>query len=253
MTQPLKQRLTQGETILGFWQMTASPIAAEILAQAGYDCCIIDLEHGPGSYLDALAAMQAMSATPCAPLVRVPVMSRVEIKRALDVGALGVMCPSVSSVEEAEEAARACRYPPAGVRGMAPTVARGARYGTHWQDYMEQSDRDVLCICQIETRSGVEQIEAIAAVEGVDLLFVGPMDLSAELGVRGQADHPSVNEAMLRVAAAAKANGKALGSILTAQHDRDWLLAAGYSFIMADADVTLLRDGAAASLARLRG
>ncbi len=253
MPQSLKQRLQDGETILGFWHMTCSPMVTEVLSQAGYDCCIIDLEHGPGSYLEAQISMQAMSGTSCVPLIRVPVTSRVEIKRALDVGAAGVMCPSVSSPAEAEEAARACRYPPEGVRGMAPTVVRGARYGTIWQDYIEQSDRDVLCICQIETKAAVECVEEIAAVEGVDMLFIGPMDLSADLGYRGQPDHSAVTEGMQRVAAAAKANGKALGSIPTAARDRDWLLAGGYSCIMADGDVPLLRDGAAASLKRLRG
>lgn len=252
MTQSLKQRLLAGETIIGCWQMTASPIAAEILGQAGYDCCMIDMEHGPGSYLDALAAMQALSGTPCQPLIRVPFMSRVEIKRALDSGAVGVMAPSVNTAEEAREAAGACRYPPIGQRGVAATVVRGARYGKGWQEYMERSDREVLCICQIETAEAVENVEAIAAVEGVDTLFIGPMDLSADMGLLGQPDHPDVDEAMRRVAAAAKANGKTLGSILTPARDVKVLRDAGYTMILADADITLLRDGAAASLQRLR-
>ncbi|MEQ8654277.1 MAG: aldolase/citrate lyase family protein [Kiloniellales bacterium] len=253
MTQPLKQRLLGGETVFGFWHMTASPMVAEILAQAGYDTCIIDMEHGAGSYMDAQTSAQAMAASGCQPLLRVPVTNRVEIKRALDIGAVGVVCPGIASVAEAEEAARACRYPPNGVRGMAPTIVRPARYGSIWQDYIDQADRDVICICQVETKAAVDSIDEIAAIDGVDMLFIGPMDLSGDLGQRGQPDHPIVDEAMAKVAAAAKKNGKALGSIPTAGRGRDALLAAGYSCIIADADVALLRDGAAASLARLRG
>lgn len=253
MNTSLKSRMHGGETLFGFWHMTASPTVAEVLSQAGYDCCIVDMEHGPGSYLDAQQAMQAMSATACQPLLRVPFNSPVEVKRALDVGAVGVMCPAVNSVEEAEMAARACRYPPAGLRGVAPTVVRAANYGRGWRAYMEQSDRDVLCMAQIETRAGLAAVDAIAAVEGVDMLFIGPMDLSADLGFPGEPDHPEVEAAVRRVAAAAAAAGKLAGSIATPGRDSAALSAAGYRFIMADADVSLLRDGAAASLERLRG
>jgi len=251
MSDSLKDRMRAGAPVFGFWHMSGSPVVAEILGQAGYDCAMIDMEHGPGSYLDALYAMQAMSATDCEPLVRVPVNSPVEVKRALDVGAVGVMCPAVGSVAEAEIAARSCRYPPDGLRGVAPTVVRAAKYGRGWRAYMEQSDRDVLCMCQIETRGGLDAVDEIAAVDGVDLLFVGPMDLSADLGFPGEPDHPEVDEAIRRVAAAAKAAGKLAGSIPTAGRGSKALVEAGYLFVMADADITLLRDGASESLKRL--
>ncbi len=252
MSDSLKHRMQSGATVFGFWHMTASPTVAEIMGQAGYDCTIIDMEHGPGSYLDAQMSAQALSGTACQPVVRVPFDSRVEVKRALDLGAVGVMCPAVNSVEEAEEASRACRYPPAGVRGVAPTVVRAANYGRGWQAYMERSDRDVLCICQIETGEAVEVVEGIAAVEGVDLLFVGPMDLSADLGHPGEPDHPAVNEAMRRIEAAARASGKLLGSIPTEGRGSQDLKELGYRFIMADADIALLRDASTESLTRLR-
>ncbi|GAB5471010.1 MAG: aldolase/citrate lyase family protein [Rhodospirillales bacterium] len=253
MSESLKQRLQAGETLFGFWHMTCSPMVAEVLGQSGYDCTMIDLEHGPGSYLDAQTSMQALSATGCAPLVRVPFNSRVEVKRALDIGAEGIMCPAVNTVAEAEEAARACRYPPAGVRGMAPTVVRASDYGRDWQAYMERSDRDVLCICQIETGEAVENVAEIAAVAGVDLLFVGPMDLSADLGHPGQPDHPDVDAAMRKVEAAAKAHAVALGAIPTPGRSSRDLQDLGYRFILPDGDVPLLRAAAEASLAKLRG
>ncbi|MEO1190206.1 MAG: aldolase/citrate lyase family protein [Pseudomonadota bacterium] len=249
----LKARLAGSETVFGFWHMTCSPMVAEVLGQAGYDCCMIDMEHGPGSYLDAQTSIQALSATGCQPLVRVPVNSRVEVKRALDIGAVGVMCPAVNSREEAEEAAGACRYPKAGFRGMAPTVVRAADYGRDWRAYMERSDRDVLCICQIETGAAVEAVAEIAAVPGVDLLFIGPMDLSGDLGHPGEPDHPDVDAAMAKVEAAAKAAGVALGAIPTPGRSVAALKARGYHFLLPDGDVPFLRLGAEESLARLRG
>jgi len=252
MTWSFKQRLHAGEVAYGFWHMTASAIVAEILAQAGYDCCVIDMEHAAGSYLDALTSMQAMSATGCQPIVRVPFCSRVEIKRALDAGAAGVMVPSVSTVEEAEEAARACRYPASGVRGMAPTVVRAANYGRDWQDYIARADAEVLCVCQIETVEAVENADAIAAVGGVDMLFVGPMDLSGAMGHVGQPDHPDVAAAMEKVFAAARRAGKLVGSIPSQTNPSPALAKAGYDMIVADADVLLLRNGADASIAAFR-
>ncbi len=253
MTESFKARLAQGRGAVGIWIESYDPVAAEILATAGYDCAMIDLEHGPGSYRDAQLVMQAMRGTACAPLVRVPVNSRVEIKRALDIGAVGVMCPSVSTVEDARESAIACRYPGAGgVRGMAPAIVRAADYGRDAQGYIARSDREVLTICQIETRAGVENIDAIAAVEGVDLLFIGPMDLSGDMGQVGNPDHPDVQAAIAKVEAAVRAAGKLLGAVPTGAHSARELLARGYNMVLPDADTLLLRDGARASLAALR-
>lgn len=254
MTESLKARLGKGRGLVGVWIESYDPVAAEILGTAGYDCAMIDLEHGPGSYRDAQLVMQTMRATPCAPLVRVPVSNRVEIKRALDIGAVGVMCPSISTVEEAREVAKACRYPGAsgGVRGMAPTIVRAADWGRDWQGYIQRSNAEVLTIVQIETREGVENAAAIAAVEGVDMLFIGPMDLSGDLGQVGNADHPEVQSAIRRTEQAARGAGKLLGAVPTGAHSARSLLDRGYDLVIPDVDTLLLREGARASLAALR-
>ncbi len=253
MGESLKARLKAGHKAIGVWIDCFDPMASEILAGAGYDCAMVDMEHGPGSYRDAQLVLQAMRGTACTPLIRVPFNSRVEVKRALDIGAEGVMCPSVSTVEEAREAAAACRYAPTGVRGMAATIVRASDYGRDWQGYVARSDAEVLTICQIETRAGVENAAEIAAVEGVDLLFIGPMDLSADLGFLGQPDHPEVQRAIARVEQAVKGAGKLLGAIPTPGRPARALLDGGYDFILPDADSILLREAARASLAALRG
>lgn len=253
MGESFKARLKAGHKAIGVWIDSFDPVAAEILAGAGYDCAMVDMEHGPGSFRDAQTVLQAMRGSPCQPLIRVPSNDRVAVKRALDIGAAGVMCPSVSTVEEAREAAAACRYAPVGVRGMAATIVRASDYGRDWQAYVPRSDAEVLTICQIETRAGVDNVEAIAAVEGVDLLFIGPMDLSADLGFLGQPDHPEVQAAIGRVERAVKAAGKLLGTIPTPGRPARGLLAGDYDMILPDADTILLREGARASLAALRG
>ncbi|MEE9139783.1 MAG: aldolase/citrate lyase family protein, partial [Alphaproteobacteria bacterium] len=179
MTQSFKERLKGGRPALGCLVNMASPIATEIIACAGYDCVMIDLEHGPGDVLTAVQQMQAVSGTACAPLIRVAERAAVHLKRALDAGPAGVMVPMVSTGEEAHEVVAACRYPPAGVRGVAHTIARASGYGTQVQRYVERAEAELLVICQIETLEGVDNADQIAATEGIDMIFIGPMDLSA--------------------------------------------------------------------------
>ena len=229
-----------------------SPIVAEVVAQAGYDFVLIDLEHGPGSYLDAIALMQAIQGRDCAPLMRVPSNDEVALKRALDTGVVGVMVPAVNTAAEAEAAVAACHYPPRGRRGMAAAIVRGADYGLRAAEYIESAGEELLVMCQIESAEAVENVVAIAGTEGVDMLFVGPFDLSANVGHLGEPDHPEVRAMIARVEAAAKAAGKLLGAIPTPERSAAELVAAGYELIIADADVVLLRDGARASLATLR-
>ena len=250
--EPFKVRLKSGEPAAGCWLWLCSPMAAEIIAQAGYDCVMIDLEHGPASMRDSIGLMQAVAGRRCAPLMRVPANDPVWLKRALDTGVDGVMVPTVSNAEQAAAAVRACRYPPDGERGMAVSVVRAADYGADWQTYLRRINEDLLVICQIETREGVERIEEIAKVDGVDMLFIGPFDLSASLGFPGEPDHPDVRKAVLKIEQAAARAGKMLGSIQTAERPAERLFADGYRLVLADGDVTLLRDAARASVDRLR-
>ncbi|MEE8189762.1 MAG: aldolase/citrate lyase family protein [Kiloniellales bacterium] len=251
-TSSLKERLIAGRPAFGCWLEMCSPIAAEIVAQAGYDCVLIDMEHGPASNLDAVGLMQAIQGRDCVPLARVPSNDPVPVKRILDAGALGVMLPAVNSAAEAEAAVAACRYPPKGRRGMAASIVRASEFGGRWRDYVAGIDERLLVMCQIESRAAVANAAAIAAVEGVDLLFIGPFDLSSDLGFLGQPDHPEVRAEIARVEQAAKDAGRLLGGIPTPERSAGDLLDAGYRLILADADVALLRDSARASLAALR-
>ncbi|MHC4984251.1 MAG: HpcH/HpaI aldolase family protein, partial [Planctomycetota bacterium] len=184
--------------------------------------------------------------------MRVPANDPVWIKRALDTGIAGIMIPAVGGAAEAEAAVAACRYPPRGHRGMAPTIVRASGYGADWRGYVDKAAEELLVICQIETRQAVEEAAGIASVDGVDMLFLGPFDLSAALGQLGAPDHPEVRTRITEVEQAAKAAGKRLGGIPTPGRTAEALFAAGYDLVLADFDVVLLRDGAHASVARLR-
>lgn len=247
-----KSRIAERGPGIGCWLHLISPIAAEIVAQAGYDCVMIDMEHGPGTLMDALALMQAVQGRDCAPLLRVPAFDPVEIKRALDIGIAGIMIPAVNTASEAEAVVSACRYPPKGQRGLAPIIVRAADYGARWQDYVAEADDQLLIICQIETGQAVENAAEIAAVPGVDMIFIGPFDLSADLGHLGEPDHPSVLERIRTVEQAAKSAGKLLSGIPTPDRDAAALFADGYDLVLADFDLIMLRNAARASVRRLR-
>ena len=247
----LKAKLAGGDPAIGCWLHLFSPIAAEVVAQAGYDCVMIDLEHGPGSLMDAVALMRAVQGRGCAPLLRVPSNDPVAIKRVLDTGVSGLMVPAVDTAGEAEAVVTACRYPPEGRRGMAPAIVRASDYGAR-SDYIEKVNEETLVICQIETGRAVAEAGKIAAVPGVDLLFVGPYDLSADLGYTGEPDHPAVAERIEAVERAAKSAGKRLGGIPTPGRTAAQLFAAGYDLVLADFDLLMLRDAARASVESLR-
>ena len=197
--------------------------------------------------------MQAMRGTACLPVVRVPWNDHVIIKRALDAGVRGVMVPSVSSPEEAEAAVAACRYPPRGRRGIAAGVARASAYGLQLDDYLTRfEEEELLVICQIETCQAVENVEAIAAVEGVDVLFIGPNDLAADAGFFNRMEVPEVEALVARVEEVCTAAGVMLGGIVSPVRSLEQLKAKGYRMILQDADTALLRDAALDSLARQR-
>lgn len=252
MAPDLKARLRDGGPAVGCWLEMMSPVAAEIVAQAGYDSVMIDMEHGPAGYPEVVGLLQAVAASGTAPLVRVPANDPVALKRTLDLGVSGVMIPSVDSAAEAEAAVAACLYPPHGIRGMAPSIVRASDYGRRCDDYIREANDRLLVICQIETAAAVAAVEAIAAVEGLDMLFIGPFDLSASLGHVGEPDHPAVRQAIEAVEAAAKQAGCLLGTIPTEARPLEALLEAGYDLILPAADSLLLRDGSTAVMARWR-
>lgn len=240
----IKRRLRAGRPALCCLANMGSAVAAEILGLSGYDAVMIDMEHGPGDVLNTVGQLQALAGTPAAALVRVPENAPAHLKRVLDAGPQGVMVPAISTAADAERAIAACRYPPRGIRGVAHPIARASGYGTDLRRYMERVEEDLLVICQIETREGVENAEAIAAIDGFDMIFLGPMDLSASAGHFNEPDHPEVYKLIAEVETAAKAGNKMLGGLATAGRPAAVLFERGYQLVIDAVDIGLLRDSA---------
>jgi 2-keto-3-deoxy-L-rhamnonate aldolase RhmA len=247
-----KRRLLAGERCFGCWLHLCSPIAAEVLALAGYDAMIIDHEHGAGDLVGAIRIMQAMSATRSAPILRLPWNDPVELKRALDTGPEAVMIPSVNTADQARAAVAACRYPPDGIRSAAYGLVRASDYGMAAQDYFEKSRDELLVICQIETVAAVDAVPEIGAVDGVDMLFIGPFDLSGDLGKLGRFDDREVIALRERAEDAIKAADKLLGGLAVPNLGIADMAARGYDFVTAASDITLMRDAALAQLKEMQ-
>jgi 2-keto-3-deoxy-L-rhamnonate aldolase RhmA len=247
----LHPRLQAGETLFGTFAGLGSPVATEIVARAGFDWLIIDLEHGAGTESELLANLHAMGATTTAALVRPQSGERLRIGRALDLGAHGIMVPRVDVPDQAREAIRFMRYPPDGTRGLALST-RGAGLGELGHTEIQAVNRRLLGIIQVESPSAVEHAPEIAAIDGVDVLFVGPTDLSHSLGIPGRFDDPVYLAALERVATAAEGAGKAAGILLrdaaALPRHRDL----GFRFIGLGSDGAFITDGARAVLAGAR-
>ena len=241
MTTNLKARLRAGEKLLGAWISTDSPDNAEVMALSGIDFLLMDHEHGQGTIPDAIAQLRAIQGTRCAGLLRAPWNDMVFIKRALDAGVHGIMVPQVNTPEEARAVVAACRYPPLGIRGAAGSV-RAAAYGTD-PGYYDRAADDLIIIVQIETPQAVENTAAIAAVEGVDMIFVGPRDLSAYIGKLNKMDDPELRALIAKVEEATLKSGKALGTIAATGAIARQLFERGYSFVISGSDLTHLRAG----------
>jgi 4-hydroxy-2-oxoheptanedioate aldolase len=240
----LKHRIHSGQKSFGVWLGLYNAMAAEALAQVGYDYVIIDNEHGAGSLTDTVHQLQAVATTPTTAVVRVPWNDHVYLKRVLDIGAEAVMIPNIQTVEEARAAVAACRYPPRGFRGSAYTIARGADYGGAGFDYIAQAHERLAIILQIETKTAVGNIAEIAAVDGVDLLFIGPNDLSGSIGKLAQWNDPEVKALIAQAETAIKATGKPMGVVPHGDRDAAALFDAGYAMVAASTDLSLMRAGA---------
>lgn len=242
-----KRRLQQAEWQVGLFVGLASSYSMEILAGAGFDWLVIDAEHSPNNPASVLAQLQAAAPYPVQMLVRPMSHDPALIKQYLDAGAQTLLLPLVDDAAQASDLVRAVRYPPEGIRGVAASLARAA----HWngiQDYVRHANAETCLVVQVETRQGLENLDAILAVEGVDAVFIGPADLAASLGHIGEAGHPEVRaaieDALRRIAAAGKAAGVFVTDPALALHYRS----CGASFIAVGGDTTLLR-GAALELA----
>lgn len=248
----VKQRMKNGERLNACLIGMFSPVSAEIIAISGYDIGLIDLEHGPGSYIDALSAMQAMSGYPCAPIIRTSSSSIVDIKKTLDIGPAGIMVPNVASVDEAEKIVAGCRYGPEGIRGAATVVIRASGYGNDVESYLEFLNNDFLLIAQIESIKAVEEIEKIASVDGIDMIFIGPLDLSASCGDLGNFTNPVFLEACEKIEDATLGAGKLLGNLAYPEREAEKLYQAGFNLVLSNADVQLLRTAATSDVAAIR-
>jgi len=245
-----KQALSRCERQVGLWCSMASPVAAEILAGAGFDWIVIDGEHAPNDIVTLLPQLQAMRGGTAEPVFRVPWNEPVIIKRALDVGARSLLIPFVQNPDEARKAVAATRYPPLGIRGVA-VAPRANDYG-RIQSYHRNAHLDTCVLVQLETKIALKEVEAVAAVEGVDGIFIGPSDLAAAFGHLGNPKHPEVQAAIADAAQRIRAKGKSAGILTGNADDAEGLFDAGYNFVAVGSDVGVLARTAEALAARFR-
>jgi len=231
-----KHAIAAGKLQIGLWCSLCSNIAADIVRDSGFDWLLLDTEHSPNEISDLVGQLQAVSGGAATPIVRPAWNDIVLIKRCLDIGVQTLLVPYV------QNAVAAVRYPPRGVRGVA-VASRASRYG-RVTDYLKKADSEICLLVQVETRSALDQLEAIASVEGVDGVFIGPSDLSASLGHIGNPAHPEPQQAMQDAVTRLKKIGKPAG-ILTGNEDEirryiSW----GYTFVAVGSDIGLLGRGA---------
>ncbi|MGH3745307.1 MAG: HpcH/HpaI aldolase family protein, partial [Mycobacteriales bacterium] len=245
-----RHRLAEASRPLaGMWVCSGSPILAEICAGAGLDWLLIDMEHSPSGLQSVLVQLQAVAAYPVTPLVRVSSGDNVALKQVLDLGAQNILVPMVSTPRDAQDVVAAVRYPPRGRRGVGSALARSGRWN-RVESYLGDADEHVSLFVQVETVEGVDNAAAIAAVEGVDGVFVGPSDLAASMGLLGQQTYPDVVAAVLRAFDAVRAEGVPVGVNAFDPARAQAYLDAGADFILVGADVSLVARGSEALAAR---
>ena len=233
-----KAALARGELQIGLWSSLCSPIVAEIIGHSGFDWILVDTEHSPNEPPAVLAQLQAMQAGTATPIVRPAWNDPVLLKRLLDIGTQAVLVPFVQNAEEAAKAVAACRYPPAGIRGITVS-GRGSRYG-RVPDYLKRADAEICVLVQVETGEALAQLEAIASVDGVDGVFIGPADLSASLGHIGDPGHPEVQDAIKGAVERLAAVGKPAGILTASEADARRYIEWGYRFVAVGSDLGLL-------------
>ncbi|GAB3630881.1 4-hydroxy-2-oxoheptanedioate aldolase [Microbacterium shaanxiense] len=235
-----RDRLAAAERpLVGAWICSGSPIAAEIVAGSGLDWTLIDGEHSPIGLESTLSLLQAVAAYPITPVVRVPSADATLIKQFLDLGAQNLLVPMVNNAAEAAAAVSASRYPPRGIRGVGSALARAAQFN-RIEDYLLRAHEITSLTVQIETDAAVQNAHAIAEVEGVDAVFIGPSDLAASMGLLGQQEHPDVIAAVEQTIAAVRDAGKPVGVNAFAPATARRYLDAGASFVLVAADVSIL-------------
>ncbi|WP_298566648.1 HpcH/HpaI aldolase/citrate lyase family protein [uncultured Aliiroseovarius sp.] len=237
----LKRALAAGEMQIGLWLNLASPSATEIVGGAGYDWALIDGEHAPYDPTMIQAQLRVLGQFALSPIVRVPIGEDWVIKQVMDLGAQSLLVPMVDTSEHAAQMVAATRYAPDGKRGMGAAVARAARFG-QCTDYLANANDEVCLIVQAETTKALNNIDEIAATDGVDAVFIGPADLSADMGHRGNPSHPEVKQAIATAIARIRSVGKAAGILHYDSADFAGYAQMGVTFLGVGSDATLLRS-----------
>ncbi len=238
-----KQALIKGERQIGCWMSFAEASVAEIMGTTGFDWLVIDGEHAPNDIRSIRDQLMALANSPSHPVVRVPVGETWMIKMVLDAGAQTVLVPIVESAEQTRELVRACRYPPHGVRGVGATAARATMFGTAGE-YIQTADQQVCLLVQVENRAGIAALDEILQVDGVDGVFIGPADLSTDMGFQGNSAAPEVRAVVADAISRIKAAGKAPGILGTTEEATQAYLDMGAQFLAVGIDVMVLAKNA---------
>ena len=243
MEKNLKQRIYNGETVHGCWLNMGSSISAEIVGNAGFDWVLIDLEHGVGSEPNLIYQLQALEGTGTTPIIRSESYDIARVKRILDMGAAGIMFPQIQDSNEAAQAISHMYYPPKGKRGLAKMI-RATKYSVEFDNYLKSVEENLVGVIQIETLESLNHLDKIAAIDGVDVLFLGPADLSLALGIFGQWDHPKFIEAVDAISIAAKKADKAAGVLFFDVNQYDFYSDHGFRFLASGSDMVFISQGA---------
>jgi 4-hydroxy-2-oxoheptanedioate aldolase len=248
---PFKAALQAGKRQIGLWLTMADPYCAEVSANTGFDWVLIDGEHSPNDLRTILGQLQAIAAYPTHAVVRPPIGETWVIKQLLDIGAQTLLVPMVETAEQARRLVAAVRYPPHGVRGVGARMARASQFAAQ-TDYLQKANERVCLLVQIESLKGLENLDEIARVEGIDGVFVGPSDLSADLGHIGKSGHPDVQAAIADSARRIAAAGKPSGILTLNADEAQRFIGWGYSFVAVGGDMALLTEGARALARRFK-
>jgi 4-hydroxy-2-oxoheptanedioate aldolase len=233
----LKQKLEKGEMALGPFMKFSDPAAVEIAGLAGFDFVIIDMEHGPITYERAQDLIRAAELRNITPVIRVPENREIYIQRALDIGAKAVQVPQISTVTDAENVAKAARFFPDGARGACRYVKAAQYSNTPKAEYFSQANNEVLTIIHIEGLEGISNLAEIVKVPGIDIIFLGPYDLSQSCGVPGQVDHPEVVKKMTEAVELARKNGKVVGTFVESPESAAKWFKLGVQYLSYSVDV----------------
>ncbi len=237
----VKDQMLSNKKMSAGWLQASSPITAEIMAKSGFDILVIDMEHGPGDMMSLLHQLHALSSYEVTPFVRVPWNDFVIIKRVLDVGAHGILVPYVNSAEEAKQAVKACKYPPEGFRGIAPSPRAGG-FAMNGKDYLEHANAQISLFVAIETKEAVGNLPEILNVRGIDGVFIGPMDLSTSMGYFGNPEADEVKETIINIEKLVLQSDKALATVARNIHQAKNLYEKGYRIVVMMSDTTTLGE-----------